>query len=83
MKDKSLNIQLKSVIFKIIISFIFAAAAFISCNNANTNSTSTKGLEVASPRAEIKYQCPMKCEGDTAYTTEGQCPVCKMDLEKI
>lgn len=39
-------------------------------------------LTVAADTAVVKYQCPMKCEGDTSYTTAGTCPVCKMDLEK-
>ncbi len=25
----------------------------------------------------------MKCQGDTAYTTAGQCPVCGMDMVAI
>lgn len=58
---------------------IFTAVVFISCNNTN-NSKQT--LVVASADATEKYQCPMECQGDTAYTTAGQCPVCEMDLEK-
>jgi hypothetical protein len=63
---------------------ILAAVVFISCNNSsNTNTANAKPLVVAADTAAIKYQCPMKCEGDTAYTTAGQCPVCEMDLEKV
>ncbi|TYC10662.1 SCO family protein [Bizionia gelidisalsuginis] len=29
------------------------------------------------------YQCPMLCEGEKTYDTEGSCPVCKMDLKMI
>ena len=62
---------------------IIAAVVFISCNNnSNTNTANAKPLVVATAGATEKYQCPMKCEGDTAYTTAGQCPVCEMDLEK-
>jgi protein SCO1/2 len=68
---------------KIVLTIVcFAAVAFISCNSSDTTKESPKGLIVASDTAKAKYQCPMKCEGDTAYTTEGKCPVCKMDLEK-
>src|SRR5680860_604416 len=27
------------------------------------------------------YICPMKCEGEKTYPTEGSCPVCSMNLE--
>lgn len=30
-----------------------------------------------------KYYCPMFCEGDKLYDTEGRCPVCKMHLKKL
>ena len=59
---------------------IVAAAIFASCNSSNTNTANEKPLVVATADATEKYQCPMKCEGDTAYTTSGQCPVCEMDL---
>ena len=28
------------------------------------------------------YKCPMDCEEGKTYDEEGQCPVCKMDLQK-
>lgn len=31
----------------------------------------------------VRYQCPMKCEGEKTYTHAGTCPVCGMDLEKM
>lgn len=63
---------------------IIAAAIFASCNNSNTSQNNVgKGLVVATDTATVKYQCPMQCQGDTAYTTAGQCPVCEMDLEKV
>lgn len=62
---------------------MFAAVVCISCNNSSTtNTTSAKPLVVATADATEKYQCPMNCQTDTAYTTAGQCPVCEMDLEK-
>lgn len=68
---------------RIVLSIVcFAAVAFISCNSGNTTKESPKALIVASDTASIKYQCPMKCEGDTAYTTEGKCPVCEMDFRE-
>lgn len=64
---------------------IIAGAIFASCNNSNntTSNTNCKALVVAADTATVKYQCPMQCQGDTAYTTAGQCPVCEMDLEKV
>ncbi len=29
---------------------------------------------------EVKYYCPMKCEGDKTYNEPGDCPVCNMHL---
>ena len=66
---------------------LLATAIFVSCNSSNTNDTTSTStsttLVVATDTATVKYKCPMKCEGETAYTTEGKCPVCEMDLEKI
>ena len=33
--------------------------------------------------AEVKYQCPMKCEGDKTYDKPGKCPKCGMDLVAV
>lgn len=69
---------------QISITLILAAFVLIACNNSsNTNTANAKPLVVAADTAAVKYQCPMKCEGDTAYTTAGQCPVCEMDLQKL
>jgi hypothetical protein len=40
----------------------------------------------AAPAAKApaqRYACPMKCEGDKAYTAEGKCPICGMALKPI
>lgn len=69
---------------KICLIIIISVAIFASCNSNNTtNNTNDKALVVAADTATIKYRCPMQCQGDTAYTTAGQCPVCEMDLEKV
>ena len=62
---------------------ILATVLFISCNNGSNTNSNKQTLVIAKEDAIEKYQCPMKCQGDTAYTTAGQCPVCEMDLEKI
>ncbi len=68
---------------KISIIIVLATIVFVSCNNNNSSTTTTKKLKVVSDTSTVKYQCPMKCEGDTAYSTEGKCPVCEMDLVKL
>ncbi len=68
---------------KIFLSAIVAAAIFASCNSSTTNSANAKPLVVAADTATVKYQCPMKDQHDTCYTTAGACPVCEMDLEKV
>jgi hypothetical protein len=35
------------------------------------------------PNMVVKYQCPMKCEGDKVYDQPGRCPVCKMELAPV
>lgn len=70
----------KIIMFSVVAAVAFAAA----CNNSGTaNTSNVKPLVVATSDATEKYQCPMNCQGDTAYTTAGQCPVCEMDLEKV
>ena len=32
---------------------------------------------------DIKYKCPMKCEGDKTYDEQGNCPVCNMKLMPV
>lgn len=41
-------------------------------------------VEKTSPEmiAVATYQCPMDCEKGKTYDKPGQCPVCKMDLQK-
>ncbi len=39
-----------------------------------------QGGEDIKKRTGIKYECPMKCEGDKVYDFPGNCPVCNMKL---
>ncbi len=69
-------------------TLLLATTVLIACNSSSSDKTSEPEkseitLVVASADAVEKFQCPMKCQGDTAYTTTGSCPVCKMDLEKV
>jgi hypothetical protein len=63
---------------------ILLGALFAACNDdANSSKTNKNAVVVASDTSTERYQCPMNCESDTAYTTAGKCPVCEMDLEKL
>ncbi|UPT68045.1 MAG: hypothetical protein M0D57_05130 [Sphingobacteriales bacterium JAD_PAG50586_3] len=67
----------------LILCALTAAIGLVACNSKSTTKETPKGLVVATDTASVKYQCPMKCQGDTAYTAMGKCPVCEMDLEKV
>ena len=54
---------------------------FISSANAQTSKS--KKSKTKSTVAAVKYQCPMKCEGDKTYAKAGKCPVCNMALSKV
>ena len=59
---------------------IMAMLAFFCITTVNAQ---TKKHHNAKHQHKMKYQCPMKCEGDTAYTTAGQCAGCELNLEKV
>lgn len=40
-------------------------------------------LSCSQPIGAVVYQCPMKCQDDTAYAKQGTCAVCEMALEPI
>ncbi len=61
---------------------IIATVVFNTACNSQYDQTQSK-LKVATDTAVVKYQCPMKCQNDTAYTSPGNCPVCEMELERI
>jgi hypothetical protein len=53
----------------------------ISCGSKTSESQTEKS---ATEQTEnVKYQCPMKCEGEKTYDKPDSCPVCNMDLKKV
>lgn len=34
-------------------------------------------------KAETRYTCPMRCEGEEEYSQEGSCPICRMSLNPV
>ncbi len=53
--------------------FLFALTGIVSNSSAMSVSVTDT----------VRYQCPMKCEGEKTYDHPGTCPVCGMDLEKM
>ena len=43
---------------------------------------STKHKSKMQIMEQMKYSCPMKCEGEKTYDKPGKCPKCGMDLTK-
>ncbi|MBI2280399.1 MAG: hypothetical protein HYU68_06880 [Bacteroidetes bacterium] len=56
---------------------MFVASCGSKTSENNAENTTTEQIE------NVKYQCPMKCEGEKTYDKPGQCPKCNMDLEQI
>ena len=61
-----IKINMKTLIIRFI-AFAIVSTSVFSCTTSSSKSA---------------YECPMHCQKDTAYTNEGLCPVCRMDLEK-
>lgn len=60
-------------IIMLLLSLCVLTAVLISFTNCTPSSGHTG----------VKYQCPMKCEGEKMYDKPGKCPVCKMNLEVV
>lgn len=59
---------------------LFALIAF--CFSATVNAqNSKKKVKVKTTKSALKYQCPMKCEGEKTYAKNGKCPVCGMQMK--
>lgn len=39
-------------------------------------------MSCSSKKETTTFACPMQCEGKQVYQEKGNCPICKMDLEK-
>lgn len=73
---------------KLILSSVIALTFLVSCGGDadKAKSDSANAVVPANGGATIsavKYQCPMKCEGEKTYDTAGQCPLCKMDMKEV
>ncbi len=54
-----------------------------SCGSKTSNNTEKEETEPTEQVENVKYQCPMKCEGEKTYDKPGQCPKCNMDLKQV
>ena len=71
---------------KIIFASVLAIAFLASCGgDASKSTTDSVAVNAAGSGdvAAVKYQCPMKCEGEKTYAATGTCPMCKMDLKEV
>lgn len=82
MKSKILNIVWVAI-------FAIGSATFIGCGNSENKERESHEHKGDSTHhhdgehARAHYQCPMDCEKGKTYEEPGQCPVCKMDLQKV
>ena len=67
----------------LILSFAVMAMAGVSLTSCSNSEKKTESTEQTEKVADVKYQCPMKCEGDKTYDEPGKCPVCGMDLKEV
>jgi hypothetical protein len=79
---------------KLIFSSVVALAFLTSCGSDADKAKSDSALDSlnkanvvpangGSNVAAVKYQCPMKCEGEKTYDAAGKCPACQMDLKEV
>lgn len=70
---------------KLLVIGIIATAFFASCGGktGNTATNDSMPATTSAPVAQVKYQCPMKCEGEKTYDKPGNCPVCQMPMKEV
>ena len=67
---------------KAIKMLMMAALTIVSVSLFAQDSTNQKSKAHKQKMEQMKYSCPMKCEGDKTYDKAGKCPKCGMDLTK-
>jgi len=80
-RNKNVNNMSKKVILSIaVITMLAVIGCKTEVKKENEQVKTEENMEMA---AHDVYQCPMDCEKGKTYETEGDCPVCKMDLKKL
>ncbi|HET6991102.1 MAG TPA: heavy metal-binding domain-containing protein [Bacteroidia bacterium] len=80
---------MKKIIFSTVIAFAFLTSCGGDASKAKSDSASDTTKKAAMPApangqtAAVKYQCPMKCEGEKTYDAPGKCPKCQMDMKEV
>ena len=65
------------------IKILLMGACMILSISVFAQSTTMKKSTAEKQKIEqVKYSCPMKCEGEKNYDKAGKCPKCGMDLTK-
>src|ERR1044072_3786586 len=84
--------ETKSIMKKIIFSAVIALAFLTSCGNSEKSKPASDSPAIPTANvpagggtqiAAVKYQCPMKCEGEKTYDKAGKCPMCQMDMKEV
>jgi hypothetical protein len=80
---------MKKILFTSVLALALLASCGSDANKAKSDST-TDSMNKAnvtpnggSQMAAVKYQCPMKCEGEKTYDAAGKCPMCQMDMKEV
>lgn len=74
---------MKKIIFSTVIAIAFLTSCGSDKGKANTDSVAITAPAGGTQIAAVKYQCPMKCEGEKTYDSAGACPMCKMEMKEI
>jgi hypothetical protein len=69
--------------FRIPAAMAFATMLMLSaCGSKTTDKAVETGAVQDTVQTASVFYCPMKCEGEKTYATDGSCPECGMDLVK-
>lgn len=62
---------------------MMAALTIVSVSLFAQDLSKQNAKEPTQKSEQLKYSCPMKCEGDKTYVKPGKCPECGMNLKKV
>lgn len=67
---------------KVFKMLIMSACTIVSVALFAQNSPQQASKAPVQKSEQVKFQCPMKCEGDKTYDKAGKCPKCGMALKE-
>lgn len=71
------------LVFSLIVAVSFITVSCKESSGDKQNTESSLGAEKADMAMNDLYACPMDCEDGKTYSEPGNCPECKMALEKV